>query len=852
MAKINDEYDIGAAFEAIENELISSMIRNFENHKQEELDEKKHWSMWQTEMLKSLEKYKHDNQKKYGKQFKDINKRIEVLIRLARSEGSMNQEKRILEEVKNGFPAKRISKGGTAEFFKVNDRKLDALIQATTSDMQKAEAAVLRMANDQYRKIIYNAQVYANTGAGTYEKAVDMATKDFLSAGLNCIQYTNGARHMLSDYADMAIRTASKRAYLQGEGETRQQWGLHLVIMNKRGSPCPKCLPFVGKILIDDVWSGGSGKDGNYPLMSSAIAVGLYHPRCKDSHTTYFPGITKVDPKYSKQEISDLEGQAQQEARKQYAERQEKRFGRLTDFSLDPENQQRYKQKQKEWRKQSENIKEQTAVQDDIKFEIADMNIRQNVLEKQLAKAKEDERTLTQKVYFEMTGTPEEIERLKQANEEKKAIEKLLSDLKDQILSKQEIYKNGVEKRLVEDKVLDKVKFSRKMNPETVDELESTIRNLHEKYGIMPKAVIYSPTKVEDATATYNWLDDTIYISNNFNDPEKYLEKVRKSEQSLIEYNKHYDIKNKAKQRLDEAERILADKSVKGYEREKARIQKVEVEIQLKETRMAVRENAMDCFVHEYGHFIHRHAETDYIQKKSVYGMKELGGSLRSDWVYDINKHYSAKAKIAASSISRYAAKNPYETFAEGFLAMEKGETIPEQIAKVITDAKSRAGVKNIAKTIDSGIMISGARIIDPDSTDGIKFAKMYYDEIRSFSTDAKKIAENLGKEEPDIKKIKAYLFEDKSLYDPDTKSYRRFDPDCAIAQSWQRLMNGKDIKKHDRTLIEHELLEMRIKKENPGIEHLEAHRLAASKYNYPKEAGEYYGNLKKHKENAK
>ena len=85
MAKINDEYDIGAAFEAIENELISSMIRNFENHKQEELDEKKHWSMWQTEMLKSLEKYKHDNQKKYGKQFKDINKQIEVLIRLARS-----------------------------------------------------------------------------------------------------------------------------------------------------------------------------------------------------------------------------------------------------------------------------------------------------------------------------------------------------------------------------------------------------------------------------------------------------------------------------------------------------------------------------------------------------------------------------------------------------------------------------------------------------------------------------------------------------------------------------------------------------------------------------------------------
>ena len=73
MTKINDVYDIGAAFEAVENELIASMIRNMKRHKAEESDEKMQWSMWQTEMLKSLEKYKHDNKKKYGKQFKDIN-----------------------------------------------------------------------------------------------------------------------------------------------------------------------------------------------------------------------------------------------------------------------------------------------------------------------------------------------------------------------------------------------------------------------------------------------------------------------------------------------------------------------------------------------------------------------------------------------------------------------------------------------------------------------------------------------------------------------------------------------------------------------------------------------------------
>lgn len=38
------------------------------------------------------------------------------------------------------------------------------------------------MANDKYRKAIFNAQVYVNSGAATYEKAVDMATKDMRQA----------------------------------------------------------------------------------------------------------------------------------------------------------------------------------------------------------------------------------------------------------------------------------------------------------------------------------------------------------------------------------------------------------------------------------------------------------------------------------------------------------------------------------------------------------------------------------------------------------------------------------------------------------------------------------------------
>lgn len=345
------EYDIAGAFDVIEKELIASMLRNMDRHKAEETKEGIEWSQWQAEQLKALEQYKRQNQKKYGTQFNNINRQVEALIKEARESGDMEQEIEILEAIKNGFKGyRKPSEAMTAQFFRTNDRKLDALIKATVADMEKAETAILRMANDKYRQIIFNAQVYANTGAGTYEKAVDMASKDMLSAGLACVEYKNGARHTLKDYADMAVRTAAKRAYLYGEGEKRKEWGISTVIMNKRGNPCPKCLPWVGKVLIDDIWSGGKQSDGPYPLMSTAVAAGLYHPRCKDSHTTYFEGIsTPPDVKFTQKEIQNIEQESKEEALQQYAKRQQEKYKRLAENSLDKENKRKYKRKEKEW-----------------------------------------------------------------------------------------------------------------------------------------------------------------------------------------------------------------------------------------------------------------------------------------------------------------------------------------------------------------------------------------------------------------------------------------------------------------------------------------------------------------------
>lgn len=355
------DYNIKEAFERIENELIDSMMRNFSRHRAEEIKEGYNWTQWQAEQLKSLEEYRKHNAKKFGKRFKTINGKVEEMIRTAKADGNASQEAEILEAVKDGFKApKKPSAHSTAEFFKVNDRKLDALIKSTTDDLKRAETAVLRMSNDKYRKAIFNAQVAMNTGAVTYEKAVDMACKDMLNAGLNCVEYKNGARHTLSDYADMAVKTANKRAYLRGEGEKRAEWGVSLVVVNSRQGGCPDCAKYIGKVFIDDVYSNGKKSDGNYLLLSTAIKNGLFHPRCKDSTSTYYPELDDLDAPLSEDEIKELDRQRGIEEKQQYAQRQAERFDRRAEYSLDEDNKRIAQTRADEWHDRANTLEEKT------------------------------------------------------------------------------------------------------------------------------------------------------------------------------------------------------------------------------------------------------------------------------------------------------------------------------------------------------------------------------------------------------------------------------------------------------------------------------------------------------------
>lgn len=344
-----NEYDISSIFKDMENHLLSSMSRNMQRHTNWENDEGFQWEMWQAKQLEALNDYRKQNKKYVNEQSSFIGEKIEELLRQSNEHGGMQQEIKILEAIKKGFKPGRTPKGIHESFFKLNERKLNALIKAVDSDMKKATTAMLRMTNDEYRKTIYKAQVFANTGTMTTDQTIDMATKDFLSRGINCIEYKDGKRVNIVSYAEMAIRTANKRAYLQGEGAKRDEWGIHTVLVSRYGACSDTCLPHQGKVYIDNVYSGGAPEEAEktgYPLLSKAIEGGLFHPNCKHTMTTFFPGISTIPT------AKDVEGTRENSnlvATQRYNERMIRKYKRLEKGSLDEQNKAKYTKKVREW-----------------------------------------------------------------------------------------------------------------------------------------------------------------------------------------------------------------------------------------------------------------------------------------------------------------------------------------------------------------------------------------------------------------------------------------------------------------------------------------------------------------------
>jgi len=344
-----NEYDISRAFKRIENDLMESMVRNLKRHRAEEDELGIHWEQWQALQLKELERYRYENAEKFTDDFTDIDSRVMELFYDTYNKAQTDEEAKILDKIIQDEYSPVQVKDTT--FFNLNDDKLNILIERTQADFSRAEYAVLRRADDAYRKVIFDAQVYANV-TNDYNKAVDMATHDFIKNGLQSIEYKNGSRHNISDYASMAIRTGNKRAYLMGTGNAHDKYGIHTVRVNRRTQACPLCVGYLGRVLVDDVYGGGTAQEASQlgvPTLSSAMQAGFLHPNCKDIYSMYVEGISQPAKPWTQEEIDEIVGEYNQEQALKHAQDMADSYTRLAKYALSPDNAQKYQARADNW-----------------------------------------------------------------------------------------------------------------------------------------------------------------------------------------------------------------------------------------------------------------------------------------------------------------------------------------------------------------------------------------------------------------------------------------------------------------------------------------------------------------------
>ena len=358
--------DIARIFEEIELRLIASLKRNLSRHKAEEEKEGFNWSAWQAEKLKNIDKFRKENTDILGEYVDVIDKETRQLMTDQFHEGEQVAEQSVVEVSENGVnvpdvPAQpQTSEAPTAipddHFFGVNKPKMDKLMDDITTLEKTVETAAVRNMDDVYRTTLNRVQLMMGSGSLTLTEAIDLATKDFLDKGINCIVYADGRRVNIADYVRMALRTTSTRATLQGAAKRFAELGYDTVLISQYGGCSETCEPYQGKVYIDDVftiWNGEKSGDfgkSNYcdkwfMLLSVAIRGGLFHPNCRHTMGQYIDGLTKIPKPIPAEKIRE---QRALEEKQRAMERSIRALKRKVEGTQDEKKVKEYKRKLRE------------------------------------------------------------------------------------------------------------------------------------------------------------------------------------------------------------------------------------------------------------------------------------------------------------------------------------------------------------------------------------------------------------------------------------------------------------------------------------------------------------------------
>lgn len=179
-------------------------------------------------------------------------------------------------------------------------------VAALTLDLQSRLEAmnwrITRYPQDAYQRVIsFTASSQMLVGQ-TSVIAQRKAVQRFLSQGITGFVDKAHRNWRIGSYAEMAGRTAVRRAYEDAGVWRMQQSGLNLVTIVGAIDACKKCAPWIGKILSTNGQTGEvtvphATRDemvtvSIYGTLDQAKAAGWGHPNCRDRAVAYLPGLS--------------------------------------------------------------------------------------------------------------------------------------------------------------------------------------------------------------------------------------------------------------------------------------------------------------------------------------------------------------------------------------------------------------------------------------------------------------------------------------------------------------------------------------------------------------------------------
>jgi hypothetical protein len=169
----------------------------------------------------------------------------------------------------------------------VRGAAVKTLAAATIGALDGTQLRILRSAQDAYRGVISEASAQVLTGVVTRRQAAQIALDRFADQGVSGFVDSAGRSWDLASYTEMAVRSATGQAAVQGHIDKLAANDRDLVIVSDNPDECEKCRPWEGQVL------SVTGRTPGYPTVAEAREAGLFHPNCRHGLGIWIEGLTR-------------------------------------------------------------------------------------------------------------------------------------------------------------------------------------------------------------------------------------------------------------------------------------------------------------------------------------------------------------------------------------------------------------------------------------------------------------------------------------------------------------------------------------------------------------------------------